>query len=247
MTPPPSASSSSGPWAIEAQGLAACYGWTTALDGIDLRVAWGERLSVFGPNGAGKTTLIRVLASLLRPSAGDLRIGGLRPWDHPSAVRSLLGVVAHTTYLYDELTTAENLRFYGSLYGVPDLEDRVGSLLEKVGLYGRRDERVGSLSRGMQQRLAIARAVLHDPPIMLLDEPETGLDLQAFQMLEGLLQSGSQGPRTVVLTTHNLDQGLRLGQRVVILARGRLAYQANAADLEPAHLREIYRRAVSAL
>ncbi len=246
MTPWPSASST-GPWAIEAHGLTASYGWTTALADIDLRVAWGERLSVFGPNGAGKTTLIRVLASLLRPSAGDLRLGGLRPWDYPSAVRSLLGVVAHSTYLYEELTVAENLRFYGRLYGVPDLEDRVGSMLEKVGLYGRRDERVGSLSRGMQQRLAIARAVLHDPPILLLDEPETGLDLQAFQMLEGLLQSGGQGPRTVVLTTHNLEQGLRLGQRVAVLVRGRLAYQADAADLGPADLREIYRRAVSAL
>ena len=189
-----------------------------------------------GLYGAGKTTLVRALAGLVRPSAGALRIAGCTPAD----ARGRVGVVLHQTLLYDELTARENLRFYARLYGVASVQRRVDEVLEQVGLYQRRDERVAGLSRGMQQRLALARAVLHDPPILLLDEPETGLDLAAAQVLEAFLLTGR--PRTVVLASHQLEQGLRLAQRVALLVRGRLVFSAASAELAPADLEAEYRR-----
>lgn len=228
--------------AIQARDLQLAYGPTRVLRGVDLALGWGERLAIFGPNGAGKTSLVRVLATLARPSAGELRIGGLDPTRDPVAARRLLGVVGHQTYLYPELTAAENLRYYGRLYQVPDLPTRVPAVLEQVGLYQRRDQPLGSLSRGMQQRLAIARAVLHDPPILLLDEPETGLDLQALQVLESALLGSPAAPRAVVLTTHNLEAGLRLAGRVAILIGGRFVHEQPSDGLDGARLEALYRR-----
>jgi heme exporter protein A len=227
--------------AIEARGLTLAYGATRALAAIDLRVGWGERLAVFGPNGAGKTTLLRALGGLARPTDGALRVGG-----HSAgsvAARRLVGVVAHQTYLYEELTARENLRFYARLYGVDGVDARVDAVLEQVGLYQRRDARVGALSRGMQQRLALARAVLHDPPIQLLDEPDTGLDLASFQILEAFLLGGGGRERTVVLASHDLELGLRLAHRVALLVAGRLVYVHPAAGLDPPALEAIYRQA----
>lgn len=228
--------------AIQASGLKLSYGSTQALRGVDLSLGWGERLAVFGPNAAGKTTLLRVLATLARPTAGELRVAGLNPTHDAQRVRHLIGVVAHQPYLYPELTAAENLRYYARLYQVGGLEARVGAVLEQVGLYHRRDEPVGSLSRGSQQRLAIARAVLHDPPILLLDEPDTGLDLQALRFLESALLGSPTAPRTVVLTTHNLDEGLRLAGRVAILIGGRFVHQQPSDPRDGEQLRELYRR-----
>ncbi|MBI4492126.1 MAG: heme ABC exporter ATP-binding protein CcmA [Chloroflexi bacterium] len=225
-----------------ARGLRVAFGATQALRGVALDLAWGERLAIFGPNGAGKTTLLRVLSTLARPTAGEVRLAGLDPARDAQGVRRLIGVVGHQPYLYPELTASENLRYYGRLYRVPDLAVRVEAVLERVGLYQRRDEPVASLSRGMQQRLAIARAVLHDPPILLLDEPDTGLDLQAFQLLEAVLLGSPDAPRTVVLATHNLDQGLRLAGRVAILVGGRFVYEQPSAALDGQRLKELYQR-----
>jgi heme exporter protein A len=250
---------------IELRKLTKAFGRKTALRGIDLRVAAGESLVLFGPNGAGKTTLIRILSSLSRPSSGAVYIGGLDLRTHADGIRRHLGVVSHAPLLYDSLTAEENLRFFGRLYGVWELEARIALLLEQVGLSARRKDPVRVFSRGMTQRLAIARALLHDPEILLLDEPDTGLDPQAAEVLHGLLAdlsgrsparragpadlaSGTSSPpgnsdgiaRTIVTVTHNLDRGLALADRVVILANGRIVYDATANTLTAAELRPIY-------
>ncbi len=228
--------------ALETRGLRVAFGATVALRGIDLIVPWGARLAILGPNGAGKSTLLRMVAGLGHPTGGTVLVAGRRLSDDPLAVRRLIGVVAHHTFLYDELSAIENLRFYGALYDVPHLERRCAELLEAVGLAGRRDARAGRLSRGQQQRLTIARALLHDPPILLLDEPDTGLDLAAFALLEGLLL----GDRTILLTTHNLRQAARLGDRFAILNAGRLVHAAPMDPRGDAALEETYRRLTSA-
>jgi len=213
--------------ALRAEGLTARYpGQPTsnsALIDVDLEVEAGERLLLLGPNGAGKSTFIRVFAGLMRASHGQALVRG-RP---ARSARNLVGVVSHATYLYDELTALENLRFYAELYGVKSPYERAVALLEEVGLPRLANEPVGRLSRGQQQRVTFARALLHDPPVLLLDEPDTGLDLAAFALVEELT---TRHQRTVILTTHNLATGLRLGTRVGVLARGRLVHQQTSAS-----------------
>jgi heme exporter protein A len=230
--------------AIDARGVRVAFGATVALRGVDLRVPWGARLVLLGPNGAGKSTLLRVIATLSRPTAGAVRVASYDAFSDTVAVRRLIGVVAHQTYLYDELTALENLRFYGALYDVPDVTERATVLLDAVGLASKRDARAGSLSRGQQQRLTVARALLHDPPILILDEPDTGLDLAAFTLLERLLLADE---RTILLTTHNLRQAARLCDRAAILNAGRFVYAAplalDAADALEATYRQHTERA----
>jgi heme exporter protein A len=205
--------------ALSAQGLTARYPGqpAPALRDLNLTVEPGERLLLLGPNGAGKSTFIRVFAGLMHASAGEAQIYGREA----KKARGFVGVVSHTTFLYDELTALENLRFYAELYGVERPAWRAAELLEQVGLAHVGGQLVGKLSRGQQQRVTIARSLLHDPPVLLLDEPDTGLDLAAFGLLEEL---ATRGERTVVLTTHNLSSGLRLGTRVAVLARGRVVH-----------------------
>jgi heme exporter protein A len=189
---------------------------TPALVDLNLDLDAGERLLLLGPNGAGKSTFIRVFAGLMRAAQGKALVAG----QPARSTRGLVGVVSHASYLYDELTAAENLRLYAQLYGVARPVERVPDLLAQVGISHLADVLVGRLSRGQQQRVTIARALLHDPPVLLLDEPETGLDVAAVGLLEDLTVG-----RTVIVTTHNLSTGLRLGTRAAILSRGRLVYE----------------------
>jgi len=209
--------------AIEADRLVKAFGPVHALRGVSLSVASGESVVIFGPNGAGKTTLLKILATLMRPTSGSLRLFGADPFAD-GALRGTLGVVSHQTYLYGGLTAQENLVFAGRLYGVPDPLERAAALLDTVGLAGRAHDLVRTFSRGMSQRLAIARALMHDPPLLLLDEPYTGLDRHAAGMLTALL-GRLRGQRTVVMTTHSIEQGLTLADRMAILVGGALAYQ----------------------
>jgi heme exporter protein A len=208
--------------AILARGLTKRFGRVRALLPVDLEVAPGERVALFGHNGAGKTTLIRLLATVTRPSAGDLWIDGVDAAGAPAEARRRLGLVSHLTYLYPDLNAVENLRFYGRMYGVPDLETRIESSLRRVGLAGNRRQPVRTFSRGMQQRLAIARATLHAPAVLLLDEPDSGLDAEAAGRLPDLLDLGAGGP-AVVLATHNHALGRTMCSRVVYLDHGRVA------------------------
>ena len=227
---------------IEVKGLFKSFGMSRALRGIDLTVSAGECLAVFGPNGAGKTTLIKVLSTLSKLSSGQVRLAGFDISKEAADVRRRIGVVSHQTYLYDNLSVYENLAFYGKMYDVPDLKNRISLVVEEVGMAGRLHHRVGVLSRGMQQRISLARAVLHDPPIMLLDEPDTGLDRYAAQMLAGLIKPLTSGRRTVIVTTHNLSLGLALSDRVMILNRGKVSHDGLTGELDLPALQQIYER-----
>ncbi|MFA4836031.1 MAG: heme ABC exporter ATP-binding protein CcmA [Dehalococcoidia bacterium] len=233
-------------FAIEVRGLKKSFGESPALRGIDFSVGSGECLALFGPNGAGKTTLIKVLATLSRPSNGEVYIAGLDIRKDAVKIRSRIGVISHQTFLYDNLTAYENLKFYGQMYGVAGLEERILAVTGQVGLAKRLHDRVGVFSRGMQQRLSIARAILHDPPIMLLDEPETGLDQQATAMLAALLKTLISGDRTVLMTTHNLALGLALSDRVAILHKGKIAHEGATQNTDLASFQYTYNRCTGA-
>ena len=214
-------------------GIARVYNMRPVLRGVDLSLAPGDFVALFGPNGAGKTTMMRIAATLLRATAGDVAVGGYSVRNNAAAVRGLIGVVSHYTLIYNELTAAENLSFYANAYGLERsrVADRVREVLGQVGLAKRAGDPVRTFSRGMQQRLAIARAILHDPPVLLLDEPHTGLDRQAAEVLARLLnQVGGRG-RTVLMATHDVDRGLELSNRVAILARGRIVFDQPSAGL----------------
>ncbi len=227
-------------WAIEARGLAKSFGEHRALRGIDLRVSRGEHLVIFGPNGAGKTTLVKILSTLVKPSAGSVWLDGLDIRDKPAQIRRRISLVSHQTFLYDDLTVYENLRFYGKMHDVPELETKISEVVSRVQLESRLHDRVGTLSHGLQQRASIARAVLHNPSILFLDEPEVGLDPHASGMVRDVLVSINSGSRTVVMTTHNLERGLELGDRVIILDRGKVVYQAARHEVDTANFNRVY-------
>lgn len=238
---------------IEIRGLVKAFGHKIVLRGVDLVVEPGEAVALFGPNGAGKTTLLRIVSTLSKPTTGTVRVGGVDLAYAPDAVRRQVGFVTHVPFLYENLTAEENLRFFGRLYGLNDLEARVGAMLRQVGLSARRHDLVRTFSRGMVQRLSIARALLHDPSVLLLDEPDTGLDQQAAAMLHHLIAqvvgpreaSGSQARRAaVLLTTHSLERGWEWADRLAILAGGRIAFQARRDELTLEGLREVYARIV---
>jgi heme exporter protein A len=225
---------------VEARELEKWYGPHAALRGIGFDLRAGEFLTLFGPNGAGKTTLLKVLAGSLRPTRGTIRFAGDDDGENDHAWRRRIGVLSHQTFLYGQLTAEENLRFYGRLYSLADLETRVTLLLEEVGLGRRRKDLVRTFSRGMQQRLALARTLLHEPELVLLDEPYTGLDPHAAKMLRSVLEKLRDGRRTVVLVTHNLSEGLELADRVVVQANGRWVLDAPRAAVDPADFERVY-------
>jgi heme exporter protein A len=227
---------------IEVEGLEKSFGEHRALRGIDLAVSRGECLVVFGPNGAGKTTLLKILATLMKPSAGTVRLDGVDIREKPVEIRRRVSLVSHQTFLYDDLTVLENLRFYGKMYDVAGLEKRIREVVAWVRIESRLHDRAGTLSRGLQQRVSIARAVLHDPAILFLDEPEVGLDPRAGAMVRDVLGTVSSGSRTVVMTTHNLERGLELADRIVIIDRGKIVYRADREEVSKTDLRQVYNR-----
>ena len=226
---------------IEICDLSKSFGPRAALAGVDLSIESGEFVTLMGPNGAGKTTLLRILATLARPTSGTVRIAGLDPTRDGITVRQRIGFLSHRTLLYEDLTAEQNLRFYARMYGLDDGPACVQDLLHRVGLATRRHDLVRTFSRGMQQRLALARAVLHRPQVLLLDEPYTGLDPLAAEALTGLLAELTGEGCTTLLTTHDLGRGLEVGGRVVVLARGRLVYDERREAISPATFPDTYR------
>jgi heme exporter protein A len=229
---------------IEVQALRKAFGRHRVLKGLDLNIQAGESVVLFGPNGAGKTTFLRILATLSKPTSGTVRISGVDINDNPEGIRQYLGLVTHAPLLYGDLSAQENLRFYGRLYGIANAEKRIHELLERVGLLHRRKDLVRTFSRGMVQRMAIARALLHNPPILLLDEPDTGLDPQAAEMMTDFLREIGGSQRTVLMTTHHLERGLALADRVLILQGGRIRFDEQADALSYETLRPTYDRYV---
>jgi len=212
---------------------------------LDFEVQPGEFVALLGPNGAGKTTFLRILASLSRPSLGEVQVAGFRLPHEAANVRARLGVVSHLPLLYGDLTAEENLRFYGRMYNIANLEPRVTEVLEMVGLENRRRDLVRTFSRGMQQRLAIGRAVLHDPDVVLFDEPYTGLDQDASSMLDEVLKTVAAKGRTVVMTSHDLARAEDLATRFDILSRGVIAASASKKQLSESNLLSFYKEALA--
>ncbi|MBI4518436.1 MAG: heme ABC exporter ATP-binding protein CcmA [Deltaproteobacteria bacterium] len=210
--------------AIETCCLTKSFGNVYALRDLDFRLEAGEAVALFGPNGAGKSTLLRLCATLLRPSRGSVHIFGTKGGDGDPSIRRSLGFLSHQSFLYPDLTPAENLAFYARMFAIAHAERRVGDLLEQVGLLGWANRPVRTLSRGLEQRCALARALLHEPDLLLLDEPFTGLDLDASATLRAVLSAAHQRGAAVLMTTHDISQGLASCRRAIILARGQLIW-----------------------
>lgn len=230
---------------ITVKKLVKRFGLKTVLRGVDFEVQPGEFVALLGPNGAGKTTFLRILASLSRPSLGEVNIAGYHLPHQAAQVRARLGVVSHLPLLYGDLTAEENLRFYARMYNVPNYELRITEVLEMVGLEARRRDLVRTYSRGMQQRLAIGRAVLHDPDVMLFDEPYTGLDQDASSMLDEVLRTVAAQGRTVVMTSHDLARAEDLATRFDILSRGIISASAARKELKKTNLLAFYKQALA--
>jgi heme exporter protein A len=220
------------------------FGLKAVLRGLDFQVEPGEFVALLGPNGAGKTTFLRILSSLSRPTLGEVQIAGYHLPEQAAAVRRRLGVVSHLPLLYGDLTAEENLRFYARMYGLEQESRRVAEVLDVVGLTPRRRDLVRTFSRGMQQRLAIGRAVLHDPDVMLFDEPHTGLDQDACVMLDRVLSEVAARGRTVVMTSHDLARAADMASRFDVLSRGVIAASVQRSKMNPDNLLAFYRQAV---
>ena len=232
---------------IEAQGLTRRLGERQVLRGVDLRVERGEILTLCGPNGAGKSTLLSVLALLTRPSGGRVCIAGTAAQGDTRALRERVGLVAHRSFLYGALTARENLDFYARLYRIREGEGRIRELLQLVGLYPFAHEPVRTFSRGMEQRLSLARALLHRPEVLLLDEPYAGLDPAGARLLDRILAEHRARGGAALLVTHDLAQAENLGDRLAVLVRGRLPLSARRGELAPGELARRYQELVGRL
>jgi heme exporter protein A len=242
-----SGGASAPPFAIAAHGLAKRFGPVVALAVVDFAVPPGRVLGVLGPNGAGKSTLLRILAGLTRPTTGRVSMGtdAARAGDRRYG-RGRVGYVGHATFLYPSLSARENLVFAARLYGVPDPQARAAALLAEQRLESIAERAAGSVSRGQAQRLAIARGRVHDPPVVLLDEPFTGLDPTSADRLAAHLRTLAASGRAVVLVTHDLAQAASVGDRALLLVRGRIAFDSGATRADVASLELAWREATAA-
>lgn len=225
---------------LAARGLVREYGPVVAVDGVDLALAEGEFLTIFGPNGAGKSSLLGMLGGAMRPTRGTVLIRDTELAYADVGWRHRVGILSHRGFLYGRLTAEENLYFYGRLFGLDDLDRRIPERLERVGLADWARFQARQLSHGMRQRLALARALLHDPDVVLLDEPYTGLDPSAATVLRTVLAELRDGRRTVVMVTHNLLQGLELATRAAIQVAGRFAWEGSGSDLDSSGFERLY-------
>jgi heme exporter protein A len=218
--------------ALEVRNVTKFFGDLAALKEVTLGVRCGESALLYGPNGAGKTTLMRMLASLARPSSGEVLFGGKNIEHDEASAKSAIGFVSHATFLYGELTVRENLQFFGRLFGLSRLDKRIDAVLEMFDMRAREDVFARDLSRGLQQRASLARAFLHDPDFVILDEPFTGLDHQSVNRLADLLQRLPEQGKALLFSTHDFEQGAAIASRLVALKAGRVRYNG-PLDLAP--------------
>ncbi len=226
--------------AVIVRDLKKDFGYLQALSGISFDLNKGEFLTIFGPNGAGKTTLIKVLSGLTRATSGSADVAGFDVLSGDVRLRREIGVISHASSLYLDLTALENLLFYAKLYGLEDSEVKANQAISEVGLQLRRHDRVRNFSRGMQQRLSIAKATLHDPSILFLDEPFTGLDLQATNVLKEHLHKLHTGKRTLIMTTHDISCGLEMCDRVAIQNQGKFVLMESLDHIDRENFENIY-------
>lgn len=219
---------------IEIKDLVKDFGKKHTIDNLNLKVDDGEFLTIFGPNGSGKTTLLKLISTLLKPTSGEISINGNDSKENGIELRRSIGMVSHETYLYDELTAMENLRFYTALYGVQLTKEKVSNLkamLKDVALFHRMNDNVGTFSRGMKQRLAIVRASVHNPKVILLDEPYTGLDRKGCNVLNGMLRRLNASGSTIVMTTHDIEKGYNASKRLAILIGGKIVFDKPKSEI----------------
>ena len=229
--------------AVSVSGLTKTFSTRKAVDRVSFELPRGAFLSVFGPNGAGKTTLLRMLSTLTRPTEGSIFIDGIDALEEPDVAREHMGLISHNAMLYPDLTAEENLLFYARLYGVKNPEARVIELLDAVGLKHRRLDLVRTFSRGMTQRVSIARALINDPSVVLLDEPYSGLDPHAVEVFDQLIESVRDG-RTFIMVSHDLEKGLSMCTHALVLAKGRVVTFAERDSLDTDEFRALYRSTV---
>lgn len=230
--------------AIKVEGLTKFYGPLRVLKSLNLELKQGDFLVIFGANGSGKSTLIRILSTISRPSSGHVTIDGLDLEKQAKQIRQRMGVLLHNSLLYNELSVYENLVFYGRMFHVPNLSKRIEELVNQVGMESRLQQRVGTLSHGMQKRVSIARALLHDPDVLLFDEPESGLDYKALQALLEMIKAPSRVERSAVMTTHSIELGFEWATHVAILARGQIQYIQNKKEISISSFINTYRSMV---
>lgn len=229
---------------LEIKGLKKSYQLKPILRGIDMVLDQGKCMALLGANGAGKTTLLRILACLSRPEVGSVRVGGLDMKHDAQQIRMLVGFVGHQANLYNELTVMENLLFFGRMYSVKQARERAAMLLQRVGLARRSNERVTTLSRGQLQRLSLARAFLHSPRLLLLDEPDAGLDEEGITLLEALMKEHAEREGTTIFTTHNFERAVTLSDRVCMLRGGRVVYHQISNAVEAGGVRLAFQEAL---
>ncbi len=229
-----------GELAIVARGVRKSFGNFEVLRNVNLEIKKGEFFTLFGPNGAGKTTLVKILSTLTKPSSGVLEINGFNAKKRADDVRRSIGFISHDPYLYDNLNAYENIKFFLSMYGIACSEERAVSLIGQVGLENRRYDLVRTFSRGMKQRLAVARAMVNNPSVLLLDEPYAGLDHHGAEVFRGMLERLKYEGKTILMTTHRIEEGIELSNRVGILANGRIIYDAANDKIDKKGFKEIY-------
>ena len=225
---------------VTARGLVHAYGERRAVDGVDLSLGPGERVALAGANGAGKSTLLRVVATLLRAQAGTLDVMGEEIPGGTRAARAGIGYLAHDPLVYLDLTARQNLELYGDLYGIADRDARIDELLDRVGLLGRAEDTVRTFSRGMAQRLALARMLLHRPRLLLLDEPHASLDARGAALLDDELAAATADGRAAIIVTHEVERVARVADRLVVLRAGRVVLDEPTAGLDPMAVRRRY-------
>ncbi len=229
---------------VEITNLKKSYAFKPVLRRIDLTILRGQRIAMLGSNGAGKTTLLRILAGMDKLTSGTVKVAGLDSVRDTLRMRQLIGFVAHQPYLYEELTALENLLFFSSMYNIAQGRERAMDLLRRVGLERRAQERVSALSRGQVQRLAFARALLHAPHLLLLDEPETGLDQDGNALIDALFTEHYMRGGSILFTTHHLERALQMSEQIVILNGGRIVFKQESASLTLDQLQQAYREVV---
>jgi heme exporter protein A len=225
---------------IQVSGLYKRYGRKNVLRGVDLNIAPGQVMALLGDNGAGKSTLLRLICGLAKADRGEVHLDGHSLKSAGHELRRYIGLVSHAPLLYESLSAEENLAFFAAMYDIQEPAERIGAVLHDIDLWARRREAVRTYSRGMMQRLAIGRAILHNPPVLLLDEPDTGLDQGSAQMLHELIRSLGAGNRAILLSTHNLDRAVEWADSVSLLVGGKIVYQDATAHLNGAQLRQTY-------
>ncbi|GAB6151383.1 ABC transporter ATP-binding protein [Desulfosporosinus burensis] len=229
---------------IEGTNLCKTYGRKNVLRDISVRIPTGEFVAVLGPNGAGKSTLLKILALISKPDSGEVKIGDKSLVDIKDELKHKIGIISHSSFLYPELTAYENLQFYGRLYGIDNLEEQIITIIKKVGLILALNEPVYTFSRGMLQRLSIARALIHNPEVILLDEPFTGLDQQGISLLEDVLKDLKSSYKTILMVTHSFEQGMDDVDRILIVNKGQIAADFPTEDLQAGDLLRIYHEKV---